>query len=277
MPLARTMTPPSPTSGSEHARGPLVWFLHFHKCGGTSLVRLARRNGETFHRPDANGNPLSTGGKTLRLWELSALGLSDFVEAERARGVTFLATEWGVPDLSALSAMDDVQTVTIVRHPIDRVRSNYAFDYLAGFTSAPTIDHYVDHHLDTHTHSNYYARQLLGTSWRADEPEDEALERALERARLIDHLLLLQGESPFAPLGEALGWSELDSHQLATRGGTSVRLARAIKAVAGGQVDLAVRRARGVPAVSEAHSVALRRRNSLDLRLFEALQPELAS
>jgi hypothetical protein len=276
MPLARTIASSPGPSGPGPARSQLVWFLHFHKAGGTSLVRLARTNGETFHRPDANGNPLSAHGKTLRLWELSADGLSDFVGQQRARGVSFVATEWGVPDLGALSAMDDVRTVTVLRHPVDRIRSNYAFDYLSGYTTAPSIADYVDHHLDAHTHSNYYARQLLGSTWRADEPQDSTLDRALARARLIDDVLLLQGASPFAPLGDVLGWSEVESHQLSSHRGTTIRLGRAAKALARGKVDLAARRVRGVPSVTGADLVELRRRNSLDLALFEALELDLA-
>ena len=41
----------------------LTWFLHFHKAGGTTVVALARRNGEVLPDPNLNGCPLSADRK----------------------------------------------------------------------------------------------------------------------------------------------------------------------------------------------------------------------
>ena len=67
------------------------------------MVALARHNGEALHDPHLNGCPLSPDRKVLRLWERSPQGLNDYLDDAIASGVSFVASEWGVPDVEVLA------------------------------------------------------------------------------------------------------------------------------------------------------------------------------
>ncbi len=110
----------------------LIWFMHFHKAGGTSIVGLARRNGETFWADHRNGNPCSTDGKILRPWELSAAGLNAHIDAALSSGVSFVASKWGCPDPEVLAARGDVLSIVVLRDPLNRIISDFRYEYFNG-------------------------------------------------------------------------------------------------------------------------------------------------
>ncbi len=218
----------------------LVWFLHFHKAGGSSLVELARRNGETFYPRSANGNPMSPDGKTIRLWELGPEGLETFVQEARDAGVSFVASEWGVPDLAVLSGIPQLVTVTVLRDPVARLLSNFAFDYAHGFTQARSLREYRNHHTALYTLDNYYCRQVLGSAWVEDGDPHALLETAGSRLARVDHVALLEGAYPFEGIREALGWQVDGPHQNSSIG-QAERMKRSLRMAGRGRLDLASR------------------------------------
>lgn len=115
----------------------LIIFLHFHKAGGTSIVRAARR-GQNLYIPNVNGNPhepiTKTSGNAHRIpfWTFSKQKLIEFLTYCRDHDTTFIATEneW----FQSPSAFDEdfkfryrLELVTQIRNPFDRFISNYFF------------------------------------------------------------------------------------------------------------------------------------------------------
>ena len=76
----------------------LIWFQHLHKAAGTYIVRKAISNGEKPYPLNKNGNPHDENG-AIPLWGLSDSELSNFVDECERLGITFVATEWGGPEL----------------------------------------------------------------------------------------------------------------------------------------------------------------------------------
>ncbi|MDJ0615333.1 MAG: hypothetical protein QNJ63_01085 [Calothrix sp. MO_192.B10] len=56
----------------------LIWFQHFHKAGGTSIVKFAQSNSEVLYPCHLNGNPLSPDGRNgkIQLSGCKSLGKS---------------------------------------------------------------------------------------------------------------------------------------------------------------------------------------------------------
>ena len=140
----------------------LIWFQHFHKCAGTTIVEHAKMNNECFWPYHLNGNPTSQDGKELELWKYSTTELAEFIDICEKKGVSFVATEWGLPLIDCLSEDDRVTLITCIRRPIDRFVSNYYFDLHNGFTRAKSLYEYESSRGRTITMFNYYCRVLSG-------------------------------------------------------------------------------------------------------------------
>ena len=169
----------------------LVWFMHVHKAGGTSVVGLARRNSETFWPDHRNGNPCSPDGKIHRPWELSAAGLDAYIDEALLSGVSFVASEWGCPDPAILAARSDVLSIVVLRDPLNRIISDFRYEYLNGRAARSVLD-WVDHHSHQHTQPNYYTRLLLGREWESDRDPDDLVKSAMERLRCFDVVAVLE-------------------------------------------------------------------------------------
>ena len=98
----------------------LIWFQHFHKAAGSSVVDLARRNREVFWPDHSNGNPINNCGHLLELWNYDEKKLTGFINTCEQRGITFVATEWGFPNIYVLHKDPRVLTLTILREPLRR-------------------------------------------------------------------------------------------------------------------------------------------------------------
>lgn len=252
----------------------LTWFLHFHKAGGTSVVALARRNGEVLHDPNLNGCPLSADRKVLRLWERSADGLHDFLDAAAKSGVTFVASEWGVPDLEVLSGRPDVRVVTVVRDPIKRIISNFKFDQRYGYSEWHSLAAWVDHPVKTHTFSNYYTRMLARHEWRDDAPSDELLAAAWRNLTLVDAAVVMENGDWVGTFCQRLGWHPYKIHENRSNlpiGDSSRLRARHLRH---GRLDLFAQTFRHYrPAQIEVQGLTAA--NQLDIQLYERLRSVL--
>jgi hypothetical protein len=248
----------------------LTWFLHFHKAGGTSVVALARRNGEVLHEPNLNGCPLSPDRKVLRLWERSPDGLNDYLDAAIVSGVTFVASEWGMPDLQLLSERPDVRVVTVVRDPIRRIISNFQFDQKYGYSEWHSLADWVDRPVRTHTFSNYYTRMLARDDWRDDAPSDELVGAAWRNLALVDIAVVMEKDW-VQTFCQRLNWVPYEIHEnrssLAIVDSTRLR-ARHLRH---GRLDLFAHSFRHYqPAEHEVQ--ALTAANQLDIELYERLR-----
>ncbi|WP_062516203.1 hypothetical protein [Demequina gelatinilytica] len=246
----------------------LAFFVHFHKAGGTSVVELAHRNGETLYPRHANGNPLDERGKVHRPWDLSAEALHAYVDDLLDSGVTFIATEWAVPALEVLGARPDVQIVTVMREPVARLISNFRYDYANGYTEHTDIIDYVDDHIAPHTSTSYYTKMLLGADWQEDAEPEELLTVAQQRLEQMDVVGVLEQSGWVDEICETLGWEPADVKANPHRQGWSSRLKRAVKSARGGRTDLAMREFRPVPEVSDVQKARLREWCDLDRELY---------
>ncbi len=145
----------------------LIWFQHFHKAAGTSIIEIARANGETFYPNHLNGNPLDKDGDEIKLWEYSKDDLIAFIDQCQAMGVTLVSTEWGLPNIEVLSNDKRVVIITCLREPLARFKSNFLFDLHNGFTPARSLETYISSRQRTITMPNYYCRIL---SYKNNEP-----------------------------------------------------------------------------------------------------------
>jgi hypothetical protein len=249
----------------------LTWFLHFHKAGGTSVVELARRNGEVLHDPNLNGSPLSPDRKVLRLWERSGQGLHDYLDAALDAGVTFVASEWGVPDLEVLAERPDARVVTVMRDPIRRIVSNFQFDQKYGYSEWHSLSAWVDHPVKTHTFSNYYTRMLARHEWREDAPADEMTAAAWRNLLLVDNVVLMDQPDWVATLCKRLGWYPYEIHENASNlaiGDSSRLRARHLRH---GRLDLFAQTFRHHrPDEREMQGLILA--NQLDIALYERVR-----
>jgi hypothetical protein len=137
----------------------LIWFQHFHKAAGTTIVDMALKNGESLYLPNTNGNPLDENGKYLPIWRIEKRSLKNFVDKCEEVGCTFVSPEWGVADLETLRKDERVTVVTSIREPYSRFLSNYIFDYCHGFTHEQNIRNYVGSKR-SFSHFNYYCHML---------------------------------------------------------------------------------------------------------------------
>lgn len=182
----------------------LIWFQHFHKAAGTSITNLAMANGEAFYARHNNGNPVGADGKELELWTYSAAELSRFVDDCERAGVTFVATEWGTPDLNALAQDPRVRLITCLRHPLSRFVSNFYFDLYHGFTPARSLRDYVGSRNRTITMPDYYCRMLTRIYNNPAALGEEDFPRAKEALGKFHSVSVL--ENGLAELGNVLGW-----------------------------------------------------------------------
>lgn len=183
----------------------LVWFQHFHKAAGSSIVALAQANGERCYHSHKNGNPVGADGTLLKLWDYTNEELVNFVNTCEQDGITFIATEWGLPNLSVLAGNPRVTLITCMRNPIDRFVSNFYFDLYLGFTPARSPEAYVGSRNRTITMPNYYCRVLSGHNNSSSNISEEEYLLAKNALGKFDGVFLL--EEGLSALSSMLGWS----------------------------------------------------------------------
>ncbi|GHA20359.1 hypothetical protein GCM10008090_32980 [Arenicella chitinivorans] len=188
----------------------LVWFQHFHKAAGSSIVELAKMNGEQFWPNHNNGNPLDDSGNELELWEYSNQELASFVDLCEQKGVTFVATEWGAPDIEYLASDNRVVLVTCIRAPLERYVSNFYYDLHNGYTAARTLYDYEATRNRAFTASNYYCRVLADIkdcSIKISAAEFEIAASLLTKFDVCSRL-----EDGLDELSHSLSWSHKSVH-----------------------------------------------------------------
>ncbi len=207
-----------------HSGYRLIWFQHMHKAAGTSVVQLALANGEQCYPQHGNGNPTDVQGNVLPLWDMNAVQLRRFVDHCETMGVTFLATEWGAPDLQALGADRRVRLITVLRDPLSRFLSDFYFSYYGGFTNCRSPMEYAGSCAQAvHTMFNYYCRVL---SRHQENPAPIGRAEVAQATDALSHFhycTALESEDALRKLARSLGW--VDHHLHANRSATTLRQA----------------------------------------------------
>ena len=183
----------------------LIWFQHFHKAAGTTVFEYAKKNGDSFWPNNMNGNPIDENQLCLELWNYSNDELTSFIDSCEAKGVTFIATEWGVPNVEHLSHDSRVCVVTCLRKPRARFVSNFYYDLYGGYTQAKTLYEYESSRGRTITMYNYYCRMLSGkNNSEHDVTEEDFLKAQLVLDKFDCCTVLEQGG--LVSLAEYLQW-----------------------------------------------------------------------
>ena len=183
----------------------LIWFQHFHKAGGTSIVNLAKKNGETFFPHSRNGNPFDNSGFPIRIWELSEKEINSFIDYCKAEGISFIATEFGCPSFDAVSKRDDTLSISLLRDPLKRIVSNYEYDIHLGAVPLMSLSTYIRTSHLNHARPNYYA-YMLSMHAGCGFDDAERLRIAKNNLRSVDHVYRLEDGQALPDLCVKLGW-----------------------------------------------------------------------
>ena len=184
----------------------LIWFQHFHKSAGSAIVQLAKLNAETFYPNHRNGNPYDDDGVILPIWEFSERDTEDFVERCLKSNVSFIATEWGCPNFSWLKNLPNVISITMIRDPWTRLKSNYYYDMLERYERMMSISDYYFHHSLTYRQPNYYLKSLYRGAGNSKVSKKTLVNEAMENFRNIDFAGALTNEREMENLCRYLQW-----------------------------------------------------------------------
>lgn len=219
----------------------LVWFQHFHKAAGSTVMRLGRLNGERFYPDNQNGNPYDHNGRLLPLWQYSKKALSEFIDHCERNRISMVATEWGAPDLKFLSDDPRVKLVTLLRDPWSRLVSNYTYDMISRYENLMPIRDYYYHHSLSFRQPNYYCRTLLQGLGRT-VPQDglSLVEQAMHALKYFDFAANVSSAGAMEALCHSVGWrfQEVSVNQKPNP------LVGGLRAARRGDLGYAVRRAR---------------------------------
>lgn len=217
----------------------LIWFQHFHKAAGTSIVNLAEANQETLYPNHDNGNPVDEQGETIPLWKFSERELTEFVDSCERMGVTFVANEWEAVNFELLANDPRVTVITCLRDPLKRLLSNFYFDYWSGYTNCDSLEQYLNSD-GCFTMFNYYSRILSRHNCNTQSVGLEHFEAAQFELSHFDHVVILESDRNFAKLKQALNWST--DVQARHQNKSSQLNRRVLKLILKGRFDLLWRR-----------------------------------
>ncbi|MDF1871135.1 hypothetical protein [Vannielia sp.] len=185
----------------------LVWFQHFHKAGGSSVIAEAGLNGERFYPRHYNGNPVDENGWEIPIWRMDEAEQRAFVDHCETLGVTFVATEWGSQIYPALRDDPRVFSLTFLRDPWDRLVSNYRYAMARGNAPATPIDQFFPHHSLMFRQPEYYTRMLAGGLGVCKAGDAALAAAAGEALAAIDFRADLYNKNAFQALCHRLGWT----------------------------------------------------------------------
>lgn len=242
----------------------LIWFQHFQKAAGSSIVLMAERNGEKLYPNHNNGNPHGENGEEIRLWDLEEQELTAFIDRCMAQGVTFVATEKFGPDFSVLIKDPRVCLITCLREPLKRFVSHYYFSYYTARTDLTELEDFASS-IFISTMPDYYCR--IFSRHHAD-PEPIAsshYESAMSVLKLFDFSGVIESETFIRDLTKFLGWQNVEIR--ANR--TSLNLTDALKVLVKCRLDLIWRRIRHpVTQPGPEFSKSFLLQNKWDYRLY---------
>lgn len=114
----------------------LIWFIHCHKCAGSSLVNLLITSGYIPYPYNINGNPTDSSGRLLDFSSFDKKQLDVFIDQAIDSGVSLICSEFSHPSIKDLGERGDIVVATIIRNPVSRIWSNWSFDYLMSYRSS---------------------------------------------------------------------------------------------------------------------------------------------
>ena len=132
-----------------------IYFHHFHKCAGTSIVKSLNSTTNGFYEPNLNGNPVNK-GKTLSLHDMSDESLEILCKNISLKKKCF-AYEWGIPNLNIIKKYNKL--VVVIREPVERLVSNYKYDLKIKATKS-TFSSYISNIAIPYCRTDYYNYEI---------------------------------------------------------------------------------------------------------------------
>ncbi len=162
---------------------PRVFFIHAHKCAGTSFIELFRKAGFRFPKGHS-------GGKSMAFHAMFYEDIDQYEAVSSVDEADFFTTEWQVaPWMLDLPCFK----FTVLRDPWMRYLSGYAYDKqcpTGPMTLARSILDYRS--LPNYTKWNYYTRYFSGRPCMDCRPVgEEDADKAIAVLESLDAVLLL--------------------------------------------------------------------------------------
>lgn len=196
------------------AHNRLIWFQHLEKAAGTTVVKLAEKNGETFFPHHHLSIPKDAQDQFVLIATLTPEEQRAFVEKCFTLKVSFLSTVFGSPDFSILSSHPDIILFACFRDPLNRFVSSYKYEYYNGtIPAACTLTEYPKTgkpgFFTLLRLENYYCRMLSGDFFAEDITEAH-FEKALSALHKLDYCFVIEHKDWLSRLGKALNWQSCD-------------------------------------------------------------------
>jgi hypothetical protein len=194
-----------------------IFFLHFHKCGGTTINKLM--NKKIKFNKNQNGNPINENKREIRFWNFNKEKFNEFKQMLKSTNVEFVAFEWNFFKNYEELELHDIELITCFRDPYDRFLSNMNVPYCLINRTEHYIYDTVKYSaqnfkwINAHTKNfkdfgnnfyvsfnkfNYYVRKLcsLGNSPHIEINENH-LKIAKERLKIFSTIIILENADSF--------------------------------------------------------------------------------
>ncbi len=184
----------------------MYFFLHMHKCAGSTVVRKAKLSKLKLAENHRNGNMVRPSGRTVRFTELSEGSVQRLLTDVHESGVQFIASEFDFPKIEYLACGVPIDLFTVLRDPLSRASSHYRFAKLYGSVHKDVnFKEFMNFSFTKKgplsRTSNYYTRKLCSMS--ALEPlGPEQLERAMQVLESFRSVILLERDNLDAELSK---------------------------------------------------------------------------
>jgi len=194
-----------PRDSSMEKKYRLIWFHHFHKAAGSSIVKTALANKEKPFPKHENGNPCDEHGELLPLENYNSQELRSFIDSCEQMGVTFVACEWDVVNYSILEKDPRVTLITCIRSPLHRFLSNYYYGFYRGHHDDDNFEIHLERKSKTFQ-NDYYCR-MFSRKQKTVELTNEDFNKVKNLLSLFNIVCVLEKEGSLEMLSQALGWN----------------------------------------------------------------------
>jgi hypothetical protein len=197
----------------ESDKPKLILFLHFHRAGGTSIVRMLSHAGKAPHTPHVNGNPwFEDRSGLIEFWHFDRQRFNHWIDEIVSQGVEFIACEWDFLCAENRRHTDRLALITCLRDPFERMISNYVSkggdqrwgDIRRWYDSEPLWWKRRSSKRSfplSHNLPNHYVRMLNGLGTDPTAVLDHgSLEEARRSLRLFESIVILEIPDSFGRL-----------------------------------------------------------------------------
>ena len=182
---------------------PIIFYLHFHKCGGTTINSLFKKYNK--HKPNTNGNTwCKSNNKIIKFWNYKKNEFNAFKKKLNSQNIKFVAFEWNYFKYYNSIDLKNIELVVCIREPYKRYISNMKMDNSYNMTSYNKQNliwrrNRTNQRFNVNYNKyNYYVKMLNGFG---DQPDIEInrthLEIAKKNLEKFSTILILENKNTF--------------------------------------------------------------------------------